>query len=90
MDIIGKIDQVLERYTKDSLLTAVRRVLIQARQEIASLEACVHLQTTRKNELVRALEGLVKRCDGDAVLLDGSNIDTRYEHAVLGHGEEDE
>lgn len=90
MDIIGKIDQVLERYTTDSLPTAVRKVLIQARQEIASLEACVYLQTTRKNELVRALEGLVKRCDGDAVLLDGSNIDTRYEHAVLGHFEEDE
>lgn len=90
MDIIGHLDLGLDATTKGDWQTASRSLRL-AKREVQTLTQMVELLTVRKNELVRALEGLLKRVDGDAVLLDGSNLDTRYEHAVLGHFyEEDE
>jgi hypothetical protein len=44
----------------------------------------------RIEELERSLRDLVLRCDGSAVMLDESNIDTLAQHAVLGWLEDEE
>lgn len=85
-DIIEDIDRTLRVYVPDAIPLGVRRLLSTAKQEIQSLRTSVELVTRDKNILLRALEDLVERCDGDeGIRKDGENIDTRSAHAALGH-----
>lgn len=70
----------------------MRLLNLAAHQETEDDGDLLNAAAHRIQELERSLSDLVLRCDGLAVMLNGSNIDTRSQHAVLGHfaDEEDE